>query len=445
MAAAFAASTREMRVVLMDGGNFLGYSLHGAYKSKAMWELAKDRIVARRGGHGYVPSGDEVRFNEIHGHLERGTAELTQMYLHYLDLKKVRFIHGFARLEDSHTVEVNGERIRTRDIIIATGSKPRTLPGVAVDGKWIMTSDHIVDVDENIDSLMVVGAGVLGCEFASIFTALGTPVTLLDRSDRLLGNEDLDVSDLLTEIYQKNGIDVRRSARTKNIELREGKVRTELDDGSVMVTDRALLSIGRVPSSGPLNLAAAGVQTDPSGIIPVNDNLQTNVSHIYAVGDVGQRNTPLDLALVQIAEAEGRMAVKHIHGEAIDIHKAHVPFIIFSLPMIAGAGITETEARRRYGNVRVARLHNVRNHRYQAMRSFEGFVKLIVGPPGMDRVLGVRAIGAQADNVIGEVSVLIDNKIPYTYLLDCIHAHPSLAESLQSAARIIAGVLPSDL
>jgi dihydrolipoamide dehydrogenase len=139
------------------------------------------------------------------------------------------------------------------------------------------------------------------------------------------------------------------------------------------------------------------------------------------------------------------MAIQHLCGHAISIHPEYVPFIIFTLPMIAGAGLTETQARQRHGDVRVAKFINARNHRYHAMRSFEGFVKLVVAPAGDDRILGVRAIGEQADNVIGTIAVLIDNGIPYTYLLDALQAHPSLGESLQNAARVIAGFLPPAL
>jgi dihydrolipoamide dehydrogenase len=309
----------------------------------------------------------------------------------------------------------------------------------------IMTSDHIVDIQGNFSSLIVIGAGVLGCEFASIFSAFGVKVTLIDRALRLLNNEDPDISDLLADLFRQNAVDVRSTARVKHVETVEGKVRTTLDDGSTVNTDRALISIGRVPCSGGMNLESVGVETDPWSFVKVNNNLETNIGHIYAVGDVGRRNTPLDLALVQVAEAEGRMAVNHICGEAINIHPDHIPFIIFTMPMVAGAGLNESQARERYGNVRVAKFLNFRNHRYHAMQSHEGFIKLIVGPPEDDRILGVRAIGSQADNVIGEVSVLIDNRVPYTYLLDCVHAHPSLSESLQDAARVIAGILPPEI
>jgi dihydrolipoamide dehydrogenase len=445
MAAALSAATRGLRVTLVSDGQLLGDGIQGAYKSKAMWELARDRQTALRQGFGYAPAAESVRFEEIHEQLERGVAELCEMYARYLDAYKVELVLAHARFVAPEAIEVDGRRIEADAFIVATGARPRGLPGVVVDGRSIMTTQHIVDVSDSFEKLLIVGAGVSGCEFASIFAALGVNVTLLDAAPRLLNNEDEDLSALITESYRRSGIHVRFSARTRSMERIGGRVKTTLADGSVILTDRVLLSIGRQGMTGDLGLEAAGVRVGSGGVLSVNDSLQTNVPHIYAVGDVGVRNTPLDMALVHIADAEGRMAVEHLCGQPISIHPEYVPFIIFTMPMIAGAGLTETEARRRHGEVRVAKFLNARNHRYHAMRSFEGFVKLIVGPEGDDRILGVRAIGEQADNVIGAVAVLIDNGIPYTYLLDALQAHPSLGESLQNAARVLGGLLPPAL
>jgi dihydrolipoyl dehydrogenase len=445
MAAALSAAARGRRVTLVSDGHLLGDGLQGAYKSKAMWELARDRMTARRRGFGYAPATDRVHFDEIREQLERGVAELCEMYAHYLRCYDVELVLARARFVDSHTIEIGAAHLEADAFIVATGAKPRGLPGVPIDGRVIMTTQHIVDVAESFEKLLIVGAGVSGCEFASIFAALGVDVTLLDSAPRLLNNEDEDLSALITEVYRRSGIDVRFSARTQSMERVGGRVKTTLADGSVILTDRALLSIGREGMTSDLGLEAAGVTVSRGGVVAVNDCLQTNVPHIYAVGDVGVRNTPLDMALVHIADAEGRMAVEHLCGQGISIHPEYVPFIIFTMPMIAGAGLTETEARKRHGEVRVARFLNARNHRYHAMRAFEGFVKLIVGPKGDDRILGVRAVGEQADNVIGTVAVLIDNHIPYTYLLDALQAHPSLGESLQNAARVLSGFLPPAL
>ena len=445
MAAALAAGARGKRVALISAGPLLGDGLQGAYKSKAMWELARDRLIACKPGYGYAPTGRGVRFAEIHEQLERGAEELREMYARYLERYEVELVQGRARFVDPHAVEVNGARIEADYLVIATGSRPRALPGVVVDGRRIMTTQHVVDLTEGFESLLIVGAGVSGCEFASVFSALGVCVTLLDSAPRLLGNEDEDLSLLITEFYRRDGIDVRFSVRTQAMEIVDDRVKATLTDGSVVVADRALLSIGREGATSELGLDTAGVTVGRDGLIPVNDSLQTNVPHIYAVGDVGIRNTPLDMALVHVADAEGRMAIQHLCGAPISIHPEYVPFIIFTLPMIAGAGLNETQARQRHGDVRVAKFLNARNHRYHAMRSFEGYVKLIVGPKGDDRIIGVRAIGEQADNVIGTVAVLIDNGIAHTYLLDALQAHPSLGESLQNAARVIAGFLPPAL
>ena len=445
MAAALAGGACGKRVTLISDGALLGDGLHGAYKSKAMWELAHDRVIASKSGFGYTPTVGEVRFAEIHEQLDRGVEELSDLYGRYLERFEIELVRGRARFTDPHAVEVDGARLEADHFVIATGSRPRTLPGVPVDGRHIMTTEHIVELADGFESLLIVGAGVSGCEFASIFNALGVSVTLLDSAPRLLGNEDEDLSALITEFYRRAGIDVRFSVRTQSMAIVDGRVRARLTDGCVVVTDRALLSIGREGATADLGLHKAGVALGDGGIIPVNDHLQTNVPHIYAVGDVGVRNTPLDMALVHVADAEGRMAIQQLCGRPIAIHPEYVPFIIFTLPMIAGAGWNETQARQRHGDVRVAKFLNARNHRYHAMRSFEGYVKLIVAPQGDDRILGVRAIGEQADNVIGTVAVLIDNGIPYTYLIDALQAHPSLGESLQNAARVIAGYLPPAL
>jgi dihydrolipoamide dehydrogenase len=445
MAAALAAGALGKQVTLVSDGPLLGDGLHGAYKSKAMWELARDRVIAGKHGFGYAPTAGCARFDEIHEQLESGAQELRELYASYLESYAVEVVNGGARFLDPHAIAVNDTRLEAETFVIATGSRPRTLPGVAVDGRHIMTTQHVVDLAEGCGSLLIVGAGVSGCEFASIFNAFGVSVTLLDSAPGLLGNEDEDLSTLITEFYRRAGIDVRFSVRTQSIDVIDDRVCARLTDGCVVVSDRALLSIGRIGATKDLAVDKAGVRVDENGVIPVNDDLQTNVPHIYAVGDVGARNTPLDMALVHVADAEGRKAVQRLCGQRIDIHPEYVPFIIFTLPMIAGAGLNETQARARYGEVRVAKFLNARNHRYHAMRSFEGYVKLIVAPQGDDRILGARAIGEQADNVIGTVAVLIDNGIPYTYLIDALQAHPSLGESLQNAARVISGFLPPAL
>ena len=224
--------------------------------------------------------------------------------------------------------------------------------------------------------------------------------------------------------------------------VKDGRVHTDLG-GEVIVTDQALLAVGRHPNTGELNLDVTGVKLDKRGYIPTTDAMQTSVPHIYAAGDVGQRDNEHDLSLVHVGEAEGRAAIEHMTGKTGALATDYVPFIIFTLPMVAGAGLSESEARQRHGDIRTGKWANVRNHRAHAMLSAEGFVKLIIGPEGDDRVLGVRAVGEGVDTVAGQVSVMIQHQLPFTHLLDATQAHPSMSESLQGAARIIAGTAPA--
>jgi dihydrolipoamide dehydrogenase len=317
------------------------------------------------------------------------------------------------------------------------------LPGIQHKHELIMSSDEIVSLDRLPDSLMIIGAGIIGCEFASIFNSFGTRVTLLDSHQNILAHEDNDVIMFLTENFKANDIRLYRSAQLESMQVQSDQVVTRLQDGKEIITERALVAVGRTPCTGTLNLDDAGVQISSTGFLPVNNRCQTNVEHIYAVGDVGKRESDLDLSLVHVAEAEGNQAIHHILSGEKPLAMEHIPFIIFTIPLIAGAGESEKIARAKYGKVRVARLNNVRNHRAHAMRNFAGFVKLIVGPEGDDRILGVRACGPQADSLIGEVSLAIQHRLPYTCLMDAVHAHPSLSESLHNAARMLAGLYPS--
>ena len=445
LAAATEAASQGLRVALINGSHLLGYGLHGAYKSKGMWELAKDLRVACKVGRGYAPSPSVcVDFEQVYHQLSEGAEELSTMYLAQLSRLGIEFVPGYAHFVDPHTLEALGKRYTGTNILIATGTRPRLLRGMVADGKQVLTSDHIVDLRHQIDSITILGAGVIGCEFASIFSAFGLDVTLIDSQPHILNSEDSDISVFLERVFQTTNVDVRQQRRVSSITAVGERARTELDDGSVIETDAALIAIGRVPNADRIGLVDMGVMLDSQGYVKVDRCMRTSVPHIFAAGDVARRPDAEDICLVHVAEAEGRHAVQAMQGLESDLNYRHVPFIIFTHPMVAGVGDNETMARARYSEPRVVRFENARNHRLHAMRSFEGFVKLIVAPEGDDRILGVRAVGPQADTLIGEVSVMIEHGIPYTSLLRSYHAHPSLSESLQNAARVLAGRLPDE-
>ncbi len=240
-------------------------------------------------------------------------------------------------------------------------------------------------------SVVILGAGVIGCEFASLFSAAGTEVHLVDTRDHIMSNEDPDVSEFIQAAFDAMDIHVIPSSRYQSHELLDNGVRTVLSTGDIE-TEMILLAIGRIPCTDDIGLETTGVAIDERKYIRIDGNARTNVPHIYAVGDIGTRNVPSDLSLVQVAEAEGRCAAAHILGIEYPQGLDHIPYIVFTVPMLAGAGVTESYARERYGNARVGKYPYERNHRAHAIAPPIGFVKLIVGPPGDDRILGVRAV-----------------------------------------------------
>lgn len=440
MAAAIHGGLHGLKVAVINEGRLLGYGINGVFKSKSLFELARHVRHHNLNWPDAFLHHDNLNFEAYQRSVSRQSDALETIHRQELDKLEIDLIAGRGRFLDSHTVAVGDRVLKSKFIVISTGTKPKVFPGMAVDGTSIVTSDHIVDLNRPPDTLLVLGAGVIGCEFASLFACLGSQVTLIDTQPTILSNEDADISQFLTKQFGDLKVRVLSSCRSLNMETRDGKAYTKLSHGETIVADITLIAVGRVPNTEGLDLAKAGVALDSRGYVPTDHQMTTNVPHIYAVGDVGLRTTPLDLSLAHVAEAEGRRAVRAILKSPILGGLEHIPFIIFTLPTIAGAGLNETTARERYGkDIRVGKYPYGRNHRAHAMQSPEGFVKLVVAPAGNDRLLGVRVIGRDADSLIGSASVMIEHELPYTYLMDSIQAHPSLCETLQGAAHIIAG------
>ncbi len=425
-------------VLVISDGHLMGYGIEGAFKSKAGFEIARHFAhSAMRRDLFEMPL--PPRFGAVEQGIERAAKALGGSIRARLDRLGVELVNGRGRFADPNTIMVGDDTIRADNIVIATGSVPRVFPGITVDGYRVLTSDEIVRLKSLPASLLILGAGIIGCEFASIFNELGSNIRLVDTQDRILSSEDDDVSQFLARGLSIRGVEVIHSTRFDRLEVGENSVITSLSSGQQVETDSVLFAVGRVANTCGLGLEATGLELDDRGYIKVGEDMKTNVPHIYAVGDVGQRNTPMDMALVHVAQAEGRHAAYCILGEDISLNMDHVPYIIFTMPMIAGAGLSETVARERHGDVRVGKYPYGRNHRAHAMFPPFGFVKLIVGPNGDDRILGIRAIGRDADTIVGAASIMIDQALPYTYVLNSIMPHPSLLECLQGAAHIIAG------
>ena len=437
ISAASRVSLHGKTAIIINDGPLMGYGIEGAFKSKAGYEIAREylHVKFRSDIFGQIPAMD---FSQLQRGIDRSAASLSAMLETRLRRLNIRVVQGRAAFLDAHRVIVDQQEFSGDHIVIATGTRPRFLPDMSVDGIRVITSDEAVNLSHTPKSVLILGAGVIGCEFASIFNAVGTEVHLVDTRSRIMSNEDTDVSEFIANAFEARGINVISSSRYESHEILGDGVRTTLSTGHVN-TEMILVTIGRVPHADGLNLAAAGVTTDERNYIQTDITTRTNVSHIYAVGDIGTRNVPSDLSLVHVAEAEGGCAAAHILGIEYLQSLDYIPYIVFTAPMLAGAGVTESYVREHFGGVRVGKYPYARNHRAHAIIPPIGFVKLIVGPPGDDRILGVRAVGANADSIIGAAAIMIERNLPYNYILESVFPHPSLLECLKGAAHIIAG------
>ncbi|MFO0604232.1 MAG: NAD(P)/FAD-dependent oxidoreductase [Polyangiales bacterium] len=456
--AGFAAASRAWdlgkRVALIERGRVGGRGLaDGALSSKTLWHLSNDYARARRTDRGFRATDVAVSYEDVMAAVREAVGEREadlERQLAHLAVPSARGgsvtrITGRGRFLSPQAVEVSGPDgdvgiVEADHFLIATGSSPRVPAGVAVDGERVVTSDHIERLPRFPESLVIVGAGVVGCEYATVFANFGhTRVSLIDRQPRILPFEDADVAEAVSQNFERIGIRIHRESSLRSLEARGGGVRyvvcdREGRDCEPIDVERALVSIGRAPNTAGLGLDAAGVALDKGGGVVVTD-AQTSAAHVYAAGDVTS-----DTALVNVAELEGRHAVERMFGAPT----RRIPYealsaIYFLAPEVAAVGINEQEARRRGVAYRVAVLHNRLIPRTIAMRATDGFLKLLVSRDEPARILGMRVIGPQAATTIQGVAFLIEKGGTLDDIDACVHPHPAITEGVQECARAILG------
>ncbi len=286
LSAATALALRGLDVTVVNNGYLMGYGIEGAFKSKAEFEIARlyANTALRRDLFTMQPAPN---FGAVKGAIEHTAKHLSSGIKTRLQRLGIKLLKGVGQFVDSRTVVVGDDIVRAENIVIATGSVPRVFPGVTVDARRVLTSDEIVRLTALPESLLILGAGVIGCEFASIFNELGAKVLLVDTQARILSSEDEDLSGFLASEFSQRGIEVIPSCRFEKLEVGEKGVSTILSDGQRVQTESVLLAVGRNPSTSALNLDGAGVEVDERGYVQTDQDMRTNVPHIYAVGDVG--------------------------------------------------------------------------------------------------------------------------------------------------------------
>jgi dihydrolipoamide dehydrogenase len=383
--------------------------------------------------------GFSVDFRRVMARKEEIVEGLVKGIAFLLSRHKIESVSGFGKLVAPGTVEVHKEdgtveQLTGKNIIIATGSEPALITALGYNGKTVITSNEALELEDIPKSLLIIGGGVIGCEFASIFNEFGTEVTIVEAMPNILPLVDNEISRRLTMVMKKKGIAIKTKAMISSVVEEEGGIKATLETGEEIRAEKALISIGRTFNTKGLGLENVGVALGAKGEILVDDYLRTNVPGIYAIGDVTNK-----IQLAHVASAQGLVAVENIMGGNRVMDYSVVPSCIFTMPEIGTVGITSQEAKARGINAKVGKFPFTALGKARCMEETDGNVKIITDAE-TDKVLGVHIFGPHATDLIAEAALAIQLGATAKEIAQTIHAHPTLAESMMEAAENVHGL-----
>ena len=434
--AAIRASQLGLKVALIESDKLGGTCLHiGCIPTKALLESSElyHRLAARGAEFGIKAEVVGYDYPRI---AERRDAVVNQLYrgVQFLMKKnKIEVVAGKGRLRDRNTIDVNGKQIRAANLIVATGSSVKTLPGLEIDGQLIISSDNAVKSRDVPDSIVIIGAGAVGVEFATFYNQLGVKVTLLEAMDRLVPLEDEEVSKELLSVFKKAGIDCRPGVKVNAAKKARDGVRVDTDQGEVW-GKQLLVAVGRAAVSKEIGLEQVGVQMHPNGFIKVDEWMRTSVDSIHAIGDVVG-----GYLLAHAASHEGIVAAEDIAGQRLaPMEQELVTRCTYSHPQIASVGLTEKQARDKGLEVKVGRFPFSAIGRAQIHGETAGFVKIVADAKN-GQMLGAHIIGQDATELIAEPALTQLFQGDAWELGRNIHPHPTLSEAVMEAAMAVDG------
>jgi dihydrolipoamide dehydrogenase len=434
--AAIRASQLGLKVAVVESDKLGGTCLHiGCIPTKALLESSElyHRVAAKGAEFGLKVEVVGYDYPKI---AQRRDAVVLQLYkgVQYLLKKnKIEVVEGKGRVRDRNTIEVGASQLKAKNLIVATGSVVKTLPGLELDGQSIISSDNAVLSNGAPESICIIGAGAVGVEFATFYNQLGVKVTLLEALDRLVPLEEEDVSKELLSAFKKAGIDCRVGVKVSGAKKARGGVSIETDQGEVWA-NQLLVAVGRAAVSKELGLEQAGVQLQPNGFIKVDEWMRTSVDSIHAIGDVVG-----GYLLAHAASHEGIVAAEDIAGQRLaPMDQQLITRCTYSHPQIASVGLTEKQAREKGHEVKVGKFPFSAIGRAQIHGETAGFVK-IIGDAKTGQLLGTHIIGAEATELIAEPALTQLFQGDAWELGRNIHPHPTLSEAVMEAAMAVDG------
>ena len=411
----------------------------GCIPSKALLDSSHhyEDAVKHFETHGIeVPGEIKVNLEKMIGRKQSVVDQTTAGIDFLMKKNKIEVFHGLGSFKDATTIKITAkdgsvEEISSKNTIIATGSKPSTLPFINIDKERIITSTEALKLKEVPKHMIVIGGGVIGLELGQVYRRLGAEVTIVEFMDRIIPTMDRSLAKELTKVLKKQKFKVLTSHKVKSVERNGDNVTIKADDKKgkeiTLEGDYCLVSVGRRPYTEGLNLEAAGVQSNERGQIEVNDHLQTNISNIYAIGDVVR-----GAMLAHKAEEEGTMAAEIIAGQKPHIDYNLIPGVVYTWPEVAAVGKTEDQLKEEGVNYKTGSIPMRALGRARASMDIDGLIKVLADAT-TDEILGVHMIGARAADMIAEAVVAMEYRASSEDVARMSHAHPTFTEAIKEA------------
>lgn len=345
----------------------------------------------------------------------------------------IALFRGYGKFTSPHTIKIIGqdnEEIYADKIIIATGSEPRSIPAFPFDFERIHDSTSLLNLTALPKKIAIIGGGIIGCEFASLFAAFDVKVALIEMMPRILPMESPNVANFLAQAFQKQGIEIDTGALVLGIEHTKEGVKVELAGNKFLTADIALVAVGRKLNTSNIGLEKAGVRVQENGIIPVNEKMETNIPGIYAVGDIASK-----WWLAHVASHQGLVAAENASGKTARMHYNAVPSVIFTHPEIGTVGLSLEQALQDGYQATVGAFPFQALGKSQAAIQTEGFAQIVIDKK-TGQILGAQVVGNDASTLIAEMAVAIANELTVESIAETIHAHPTVAEVWLEAALV---------
>jgi dihydrolipoamide dehydrogenase len=445
--AAIRAAQNGLKTACIEGRGTLGGTCLnvGCIPSKALLHASHQFDTAN---HGFAKLGLKVDKVELDlptmmAYKDETVKGLTRGVEGLFKKNKIDYLKGWGTFKDKNTVEVKGEdgktsTVKAKNVIIATGSVPASIPGVEIDEKRIVSSTGAIALPEVPKHLVVIGGGVIGLELGSVWQRLGAKVTVVEFLDRIVPGVDAEVAKEFDKILRKQGMDIKTATKVTKVEETKKGLKVSIEpakggDGETLEADYVLVSVGRKAYTEGLGVDKAGVEVTDRGLVKTDDHWRTNVDGIFAIGDVIAG--PM---LAHKAEEEGVAVADQIAGKVGHVNYDAIPSVIYTSPEVAGVGQTEEMLKEAGVDYKVGKFPFMANAKAKVGLHPEGFVK-ILSDSKTDRVLGVHIIGSDADNLIAEAVLAMEFDASAEDIALTCHAHPTLSETMKEAALAVAG------